>query len=122
MSKIFKFQIAFVDTDASGIVYHARYIEIAERARMFLFFDLIKNYNFVVRELKIKYIKPLKVGQIVEVSTKLLQYNKISVDLEQKFIINNITYAILKIKYVFVDKDLKLINVPEKIINTLKEE
>ena len=30
----FPFTIAFADTDAQGMVYHARYIEIAERARM----------------------------------------------------------------------------------------
>ena len=36
MSKIhkFPFAIAYADTDAGGIVYHGRYIEIAERARM----------------------------------------------------------------------------------------
>ena len=30
----FPFTIAYADTDAEGIVYHARYLEIAERARM----------------------------------------------------------------------------------------
>ncbi|GEM_PF-2285645 len=30
----FPFAIAYADTDAGGIVYHGRYIEIAERARM----------------------------------------------------------------------------------------
>ena len=34
--KTFKypFSIAYSDTDAGGIVYHGRYVEIAERARM----------------------------------------------------------------------------------------
>ena len=31
---VFPFTIAYADTDAEGIVYHARYLEIAERARM----------------------------------------------------------------------------------------
>ena len=30
----FPFAIAYADTDAGGIAYHGRYIEIAERARM----------------------------------------------------------------------------------------
>ena len=30
---IFNFAVAYADTDAEGIMYHARYIEGAERAR-----------------------------------------------------------------------------------------
>ena len=58
----FPFAIAYADTDAGGIVYHGRYIEIAERARM----DVLRgikypdgDVGFVVRDLNIRYIKPL---------------------------------------------------------------
>lgn len=42
MSKIhkFPFAIAYADTDAGGIVYHGRYIEIAERAH-----ELVTRYG-----------------------------------------------------------------------------
>ena len=30
---IFNFSVAYADTDAEGVMYHARYIEVAERAR-----------------------------------------------------------------------------------------
>ena len=30
---IFNFTVAYADTDAEGVMYHARYIEVAERAR-----------------------------------------------------------------------------------------
>ena len=59
---IFNFAVAYADTDAEGIMYHGRYIEIAERAR--------SNWSrgvkipdgdtgFVVRELNIRYMRPL---------------------------------------------------------------
>ena len=35
----FNFTVAYADTDAEGVMYHARYIEVAERAR----FDISKN-------------------------------------------------------------------------------
>ena len=55
----FPFTIAYADTDAEGIVYHARYLEIAERARMnWLRGRVVPNgdVGFVVRELNIKYL------------------------------------------------------------------
>ena len=62
---IFPFTIAYADTDAEGIVYHARYLEIAERARMNWLRGRVAvdgDIGFVVRELNIKYLQPLKVG------------------------------------------------------------
>lgn len=68
----FPFAIAYADTDAGGIVYHGRYIEIAERARM----DLLRGIDFpdgdvgfVVRELHIKYMHPVRLGETVVVET-----------------------------------------------------
>ena len=66
--KTFKypFSIAYSDTDAGGIVYHGRYIEIAERARMEIIRGIVFPYGdlgFVVRELSIKYISPLHLGE-----------------------------------------------------------
>ena len=54
---IFPFTIAYADTDAEGIVYHARYLEIAERARMNWLRGKLNadgDVGFVVRELNIK--------------------------------------------------------------------
>ena len=61
----FPFTIAYADTDAEGIVYHARYLEIAERARMNWLRGVTKcgdDIGFVVRELNIKYLQPLRVA------------------------------------------------------------
>ena len=71
---VFPFTIAYADTDAEGIVYHARYLEIAERARM-NWLRGVTAYNddvgFVVRELNIKYFQPLRVADEFVVETKI---------------------------------------------------
>ena len=59
---IFNFTVAYADTDAEGIMYHARYIEIAERARTNWSKHIVipdNDTGFVVRELNIKYIQTL---------------------------------------------------------------
>ena len=52
---IFPFSIAYADTDAGGIAYHGRYIEIAERARMNWLRGAVPpagDVGFVVREIR----------------------------------------------------------------------
>jgi len=112
---IFPFTIAFADTDAGGIVYHARYIEIAERARM----NWLKTFEpaptdigFAVIELSAKYKKPLRIADdfIVETSTKNI--GTVSLTVEQKFVKNNEAYAILVIKVACLTVDLKPKRIP----------
>ena len=62
---IFPFSIAYADTDAGGIAYHGRYIEIAERARMNWLRGAVPpagDVGFVVREIRARYIHPLRLG------------------------------------------------------------
>ncbi|MBQ2005248.1 MAG: thioesterase family protein, partial [Alphaproteobacteria bacterium] len=70
----FPFTIAYADTDAEGIVYHARYLEIAERARMnWLRGHVVvgDDIGFVVRELNIKYLQPLHAADDIVVETRM---------------------------------------------------
>ncbi|MDR1826499.1 MAG: acyl-CoA thioesterase [Rickettsiales bacterium] len=105
---VFKFQIAFADTDAGGIVYHARYLEIAERARM----DMFKNVRdedggLVIRKVSLKYLKPFRVGDIVTVETKLTGKGAASADFEQIFVKDKERHAIMNGTAVYVNKNLK---------------
>ena len=111
----FDFQVAWADTDAGGIVYHARYIEIAERARMNMFKDVHDNDGgFVIQKLSIKYMKPFKVGDIITVETRLLNKKAASMDLEQIFVKKGEPHAIMTGTAVYVNKELKPARIPEK--------
>ena len=83
----FPFTIAYADTDAEGIVYHARYLEIAERARMNWLRGHVfdgDDIGFVVRELNIKYLQPLRAADDCVVETCLTDVGMASVRVEQK--------------------------------------
>lgn len=125
MNKIhkFPFSIAYADTDAGGIVYHARYVEIAERARMKWMMDTTpKNgdIGFVIKELKMQYIKPLRLADDFVVETRLTKLGAASLNVEQKFVKDNFVYAILTGTAAYIGADMKPKRIPEDIIKILK--
>ena len=70
-------RVYFEDTDAGGVVYHARYIHFLERARTewlrFLGFnngELTRKHKmlWVVSEISINYLKPARVDDALEVT------------------------------------------------------
>lgn len=125
MNKIhkFPFSIAYADTDAGGIVYHARYVEIAERARMKWMMDTTPtngDIGFVIKELKMQYIKPLRLADDFVVETRLTKLGAASLNVEQKFVKDNFVYAILTGTAAYIGADMKPKRIPEDIIKILK--
>ena len=119
---IFPFTIAYADTDAEGIVYHARYLEIAERARMNWLRGRVTqdgDVGFVVRELNIKYCQPLTVADEFIVETCMVDVGAVSVRIEQKFVKDGIVCAIIHIKVAYLGGDMRLKKIPDEFISGL---
>lgn len=119
---VFPFSIAYADTDAGGIVYHARYIEIAERARM----QWLKNtvppdgdIGFVIKNLSMKYKKPLKLADEFVVESCVLKLGAASIDVEQKFMKDGDVYAVLNATAAYIGRDLKPKRISDEIMNVL---
>ena len=119
---IFPFTIAYADTDAEGIVYHARYLEIAERARLNWLRGRVAvdgDIGFVVRELNIKYLQPLKVGDEFVVETQMTDVSAASVKVEQKFVKDGIISAIINIKVAYLGGNMRPKKIPDNFISGL---
>ena len=114
----FPFSIAYSDTDAGGIVYHGRYIEIAERARMEMLrgIDMSGNGGFVVRELNIKYIHPLHLADDIVVESEITNVGGVSMDVEQKFVHDGAICAIMTVKVVYIGADMRATRIPDSIL------
>ena len=124
MGKIhkFPFTIAYADTDAEGIVYHARYLEIAERARMNWLRGKLNNgddVGFVVRELNIKYLQPLGVADEFVVETQMVDVGAAIVKIEQKFVKDGNVCAIINIKVAYLGGDMRPKRIPEELFQGL---
>lgn len=123
MSHRFPFTIAYADTDAFGIVYHARYIDIAERARMNWSRGLKYpdgDLGFVVRQLDIKYITPLLVADDIIVETVPMAVGAASVKIEQKFLRNDEICAIMHITIAYLGCDMHPKAIPESVLKIFK--
>ena len=115
----FPFTIAYADTDAEGIVYHARYLEIAERARMnWLRGHIVvgDDVGFVVRELNIKYIQPLYAADDIVVETVMVDVGAAVVKIEQKFVKDGIICAIMNLKVAYLGADMRPKRIPDEFI------
>ena len=119
---IFPFTVAYADTDAEGIVYHARYLEIAERARMNWLHGRLNvgdDIGFVVRELNIKYIQPLRVADDFVVETQMTDVGAAVVKIEQKFVKDGNVYAIIEIRVAYLGGDMRPKRIPQEFIDDL---
>lgn len=115
----FPFQIAYADTDAGGIAYHARYIEIAERARMNWFKVLNLNcvpsngdIGLVINSLSIKYMRPLRVSDEIIVESVVVEPGAASMKVEQKFTKDGEVYAVMQIKIAYIGADARPKRIP----------
>lgn len=89
-------RVYFEDTDFSGLVYHASYIRWCERGRSD-FLRLIGNDHrqlmegaerepaaFVVRKLTIEYLKPARIDDVLEVTTRVKERGAATLTLDQR--------------------------------------
>ena len=94
LSEETEFKVDFNDCDPMGIVWHGNYINYFERARSALLNKIGYNYNemansgymFPVTEVKIKYMKSLRFGDICRAKAILVEYENM---IQMKFELYN---------------------------------
>ena len=84
-------RVYYEDTDAGGVVYHARYLAFYERARTEMLRQLdIKQQKllqegiaFVVKKMDISYDFPARLDDMLTISTQVEQIRKASIIFKQ---------------------------------------
>lgn len=121
----FNFSVAYADTDAGGIMYHGRYIEVAERARMAWLGKIARpvsgDVGLVVRNLSIKYMRPLFLTDEFTVETRVTGVGAASVSVEQKFVKNDEIYAILTGTAAYLDGNGRPVRMPKVLADAFAE-
>ena len=89
-----KLRVYYEDTDAGGVVYHARYLAFAERARTEALREagvphdeLVTQFGliFVVRRIEMDYLRPVRLDAEVVVETGPWAVGGATVDVRQRF-------------------------------------
>jgi acyl-CoA thioester hydrolase len=111
----FPFSIAYADTDAGGIVYHARYVEIAERARMKWLKNCVPtngDIGFVIKKLGIEYKKPLLLGDDFVVQSHIVKFGAASLVVEQNFVRGDEVCATQTATVAYIGRDMRPKRIP----------
>lgn len=101
------FRVYYEDTDAGGIVYHARYLAFAERARTEALRDLgapvsgmiaETGLGYVVRRLDIDFRHPLRLDDWAEIFTELVALGAARCQLRQTITCGDMQAAVLTVE------------------------
>ena len=90
-------RVYFEDTDFSGLVYHASYLRWCERGRS-EYLRLVGNEHralieggdgaepsaFVVRRMRLEYLKPARIDEVLEVETRVAEVKGAALSLAQR--------------------------------------
>jgi len=120
-----KIRVYYEDTDAGGIVYHTNYIKYCERARSEIFFQrgmkptLGNDSGFVVRDIKASFLATSALGDILEVTTKILTIKRLSLVLLQEVWKEEVKLFSMEVVLVYVDQG-KPCRIPEEFEDIFK--
>lgn len=119
-------RVFFQDTDAGGVVYHGSYVNFLERARTewlrecygYSNTGLMSEFGmvFVVRSLKLDYLKPALLDDLLAVSAQLKDVGRSRVTLCQQVMRGEDVLVEAEIHLVCVTMDnFKPVSVPEAL-------
>lgn len=83
-------RVYFEDTDAGGVVYHARYVAFCERGRsdclrlLGISHTALDDLVFVVRRLACDFLKPARLDDLLEVETRFVDMAGARLGLHQR--------------------------------------
>ena len=120
-----KIRVYYEDTDAGGIVYHTNYIKYCERARSEIFFKknmtptLGEDSGFVVRNISANFLATATLGDMLNVTSKLLSLKSSSLVLIQEVWKDKIKVFSMEVVLVYVNKG-KPSRIPEIFRDTFE--
>ncbi len=103
-------RVYYEDTDAGGIVYHTNYIKYCERARSEIFFKrgmmpgTGSHHGFVVRDIKASFLATSTLGDMLEVTTKILTLKNSSIVLLQEIFKNEKKIFSMEVVLVYIEE------------------
>lgn len=124
-------RIYFEDTDFSGVVYHARYLHFLERGRSdFLRLKGIDHrallsgmygapMAFAVRHMQIDFLRPARIDDVVEVTTKTKLLGGARIILEQTIRCDGVLLVEAEVKVAVISPEGKPMRMPAPVTERL---
>jgi acyl-CoA thioester hydrolase len=127
---IFPLKIYIEDTDYSGLVFHSNYLKYYERARsewidqngMDMAWQMQQRIHFVIKSIQIDFLKPVRLGDMVEVVSRVSQVKAASIMFDQHLRLSSANYTILnkaQVHVVCVNEYFQPIGLPACFLHDL---
>ena len=127
-------RVYFEDTDFSGLVYHGSYIRWCERGRSD-FLRLIGNDHrtlidgsdgrepsaFVVRRMTIEFIKPARIDEVLEVTTRVKETTAATLILDQRIARDGVELFTAEVMVVLVSRSGKPMRLSSALRGALQD-
>jgi acyl-CoA thioester hydrolase len=119
-----RLRVYYEDTDAAGIVYHAAYLEFAERARTEMLRCLGLDHTtlrtrfglaFTIRHCAIDYRAPARLDDLLEIQTRMVRVGGASLDLEQRVLREAQLLTRLDVRLALLGADLRVTRLPRQL-------
>lgn len=125
-------RVYYEDTDFSGVVYHARYLHFFERGRT----DLLRclgveqralhtideeGLAFAVHHMDLKFVRPARMDDILEITTKTVKATGARMVLEQAIHANGQLLTTATVTVVVINKAGRARRMPDDLAATLLE-
>ena len=117
-----KIRVYYEDTDTGKVVYHSNYLNYCERARSEAFYGIgltpeLEDGHFVVKNIVADFRSSAVLGDMLEVTTELLEMKSASFLLLQKVYRDSVIIFEMKIRLAYIDFEGK----PQRIKGDVKE-
>lgn len=118
-------RVYYEDTDAGGVVYHARYVAFCERGRsdclrrLGIHQSLLDGLNFVVRRMTCDFLKPARLDDLLTVETRFVELAGARVEIAQQVMLNGNTCFRAAVTVALVDERGRPRRLPEELAGRL---
>ncbi|MDP2754963.1 MAG: YbgC/FadM family acyl-CoA thioesterase [Nitrospirota bacterium] len=122
-----KIKIYYEDTDAGSVVYYANYLRYLERARTEFLLDKgidvaeyhNNGYLFAVIHVDADYKRPARLGEIIEVTTEIIEITNATINLKHQILRNSTLLVEANVRVACIDKDGKPRRIPDSFKNAI---
>jgi acyl-CoA thioester hydrolase len=123
VSNLMKIKVYYEDTDAGGVVYYGKYLGYLERARTELLAAhgvIVSEFHrngiyFVVVRVEIDYKRPARLGDIVEITTEVVERRNASMTLKQQVFKDDALLVEALVTFACIDQRGKPIRLPANL-------
>ena len=122
-------RVYYEDTDAGGVVFYANYLKFFERARTEMLRHLgfeqdqlieIQNLIFVVRSVKVDYLKPARFNDLINVNSAVIEKKKTSLIFKQSILREDLLLCDAEIRIACLDaQTMKPKPIPTEILEKI---